>query len=190
MNLEQFDQKIDSVFDLIRGNSIADTIFNSATTVADHSILWMAWAGLRLFDDKKKCSGMRIIISMPAESVLVNGIIKSFFRRKRPQFPSGQSPQVRVPITSSFPSGHASAAYCAAILLSDKKVLAKKIPYFLVATIVALSRIHTRLHHGSDVLAGAIVGAVLGILILEIAPLEQNNFLENLCNITIRIIKE
>jgi undecaprenyl-diphosphatase len=36
--------------------------------------------------------------------------------------------------------------------------------WYLIATIVALSRVYVRIHHASDVVAGAGVGAVLGLL--------------------------
>jgi len=75
----------------------------------------------------------------------------------------------RVPITSSFPSGHTTAAFCAATLLADGDDLAPL--YFAVAAVVAASRIHVGIHHASDVLAGVVVGLALGQLGKAIAPL-------------------
>jgi undecaprenyl-diphosphatase len=43
--------------------------------------------------------------------------------------------------------------------------------YFGAATVVALSRIHVKIHHASDVFGGMAIGLVLGQLGRRIAPL-------------------
>ena len=63
-----------------------------------------------------------------------------------------------MPLTSSFPSGHASAAFCAAGLLSEGSRLEPA--YYALAAVVAASRVHVKIHHASDVVAGAAVGTV------------------------------
>lgn len=57
----------------------------------------------------------------------------------------------------------------AAVLLS-RSVPALKPVWWSAAAIVATSRIHTRMHHGSDVAAGAIVGTSLGRGFLRVPP--------------------
>ena len=87
------------------------------------------------------------------ESALTNGAVKSLFGRVRPKeyadlaFHHG----LRRPITSSFPSGHATAAFCAATLLGGG-------PGWYGGAAVAATRVYVRLHHASDVLAGAAFG--------------------------------
>ena len=76
---------------------------------------------------------------------------------------------LRQPLTSSFPSGHASAAFTAAALLSDGS--GAKPLFYAVAGIVALSRVHVRIHHASDVVGGVAVGLVLGALAKDLWPL-------------------
>jgi undecaprenyl-diphosphatase len=90
--------------------------------------------------------------------------VKSFFRRVRPPehftntdpLPYG----MRRPITSSFPSGHAATAFMCAVVLSRGNRAAPF--YFSLAALVAFSRVYTRMHHTSDVVAGAALGLVLG----------------------------
>ncbi|MGC8627505.1 MAG: phosphatase PAP2 family protein, partial [Acidimicrobiales bacterium] len=103
------------------------------------------------------------------ESVLVNGLIKSVFRRVRPVSAKPHPLPLRVPRTSSFPSGHASAAFAAAALLRDDPLWPA---IYALATVVATSRVHVRMHHASDVIAGAVVGAALGELSRHLLPLE------------------
>ncbi len=96
---------------------------------------------------------------MGAESAITNGAVKSLFRRVRPaeyadiEFHHG----LRRPITSSFPSGHATAAFCAATLLGGGP------GWYGAAATVAATRIYVRLHHASDVVAGAAFGLALGV---------------------------
>ena len=68
---------------------------------------------------------------------------------------------MRIPRTSSFPSGHASSAFFAAVALRDSPGAPL---IFAAAAIVAASRVHVRMHHASDVVAGALLGAALGEL--------------------------
>ena len=95
---------------------------------------------------------------MGFESALTNGLVKSLFRRVRPaeyaeiEFLHG----MRRPITSSFPSGHATAAFCAATLLGGGP------GWYAAASTVAATRVYVRLHHASDVLAGVAFGLALG----------------------------
>jgi undecaprenyl-diphosphatase len=88
--------------------------------------------------------------------------VKSAFRRLRPQRPSDAPLRygLRQPITSSFPSGHATAAFCAATLLAKGSGAAPA--WFALASLVAATRVYVRLHHASDVVAGAAFGVVLG----------------------------
>ena len=57
---------------------------------------------------------------MGVESLIVNQGIKRIFGRVRPATAADNTTDrhLRQPITSSFPSGHASAAFCAASVLA------------------------------------------------------------------------
>ena len=65
-----------------------------------------------------------------------------------------------MPLTSSFPSGHASAAFCAAGLLGEdsRPQAGATTPW---PRWWPSSRVHVKIHHATDVLAGAAVGTVL-----------------------------
>ncbi len=101
--------------------------------------------------------------------MIVNQGIKRLFRRERPVWeerPHG----LRTPSTTSFPSGHATSAMTACILLSD--TAGRATPVIAAAgAVVAASRVHVRIHHASDVVGGLVVGAVLGTAIRALVPI-------------------
>jgi membrane-associated phospholipid phosphatase len=83
------------------------------------------------------------------------------YTRERPVHQEERPHNLRIPLTTSFPSGHASSAMVAALLLSDRRRQAPL--WFALAATVAASRIHVRIHHASDVAGGALVGLGLGL---------------------------
>ena len=75
---------------------------------------------------------------------------------------------MRTPRTSSFPSGHATAAFFGAALLRDDDGLWPL--YYVIAVIVAASRIHVKIHYASDVIGGIALGIGLGELTRRLVP--------------------
>jgi undecaprenyl-diphosphatase len=165
-----FDQRVDAAFDRLRGNRGADKLMYGASAVGDHSLIWLiVGAAAALGSERRRRSAVRMAVALGAESVLVNVGIKSLVRRRRPPSSDSRPLPLRQPVTSSFPSGHATSAFCAAALLSEGDRLCPL--YYGLAVVVASSRIHVRIHHASDVLAGAAIGALLGRIGRRLAPL-------------------
>jgi undecaprenyl-diphosphatase len=90
-------------------------------------------------------------------------ILKRVVARPRPCDPDGRLlALVNLPDPFSFPSGHAAAATAVAATLAwwNPRLAFLVVP---LAVVVAVSRIRLRVHHISDVLAGAALG-LLGAL--------------------------
>ncbi len=149
---------------------VADAVFYGLSSAADHSILWFALGALQSAKRGDITRGLRLATAIAGESILTNGIVKSFFRRVRPPSHSdGPLPYgMRRPITSSFPSGHATSAFMAAVMLSEGTSLGPLL--FALATLVSASRVYVRLHHASDVAAGAAFGLALGLVARRVIP--------------------
>ncbi|HEX2046238.1 MAG TPA: phosphatase PAP2 family protein [Acidimicrobiales bacterium] len=165
----RFDLKAEGAFDRLRGKPTADRVFYAASELGDFGLIWVILAtlkGLRKGDDL--VTALRMIALMGAESLLVNGIIKSCFRRTRPPWEVDRPMRVRRPLTSSFPSGHATSATSAAIVLSEDDELWPL--YVAVAVVVASSRVYVKIHHASDVAAGVGLGVVLGVVGRRLLP--------------------
>jgi membrane-associated phospholipid phosphatase len=168
------DARVDDIFAPLRGNRIADRVFYSASALGDFGLLWLALGLLRILRSRPgdTRAGMRAVLATGIESVVVNAGMKSLFRRGRPRPVEAHPLPFRQPLTSSFPSGHATAAFCAATLLAEGERRAPA--YYALATVVALSRIHTKIHHASDVAGGVAIGVALGHLARRIVPLQPS----------------
>ena len=165
-----FDEKIDLAWERFRGNPVLDKTFYLASELADFSVLWhIMGLSKGLAGGSAQREAVRLSAALIAESGIVNGILKSLFHRDRPDHIEERPREFLQPVTSSFPSGHASAAFLAATLLSDRSKF--KPLWYGLAGIVATSRIHVRIHHASDVIAGTLVGLGLSRIVKKFFPL-------------------
>ncbi len=159
----RFDRAADTLLERhVRGHRALDLVMYGASAAGDHSIVWVALAALEGWRRGTLGSTLgRTTAALAAESTLVNGLVKLAFRRTRPAAREPRPLPLRTPRTSSFPSGHASSAFFAAAILRERRTWPL---YYAAAVTIATSRAYVRIHHASDVVAGAAVGAVLGEL--------------------------
>jgi undecaprenyl-diphosphatase len=68
--------------------------------------------------------------------------------------------------TASFPSGHTALAFTIAVMLSDWRPDLKNYLYSL-AVLIGFSRIYLGAHFLVDVLAGALLGYLIGRVVLS-----------------------
>ncbi len=169
--VHDFDRRVDAMIERVRGPRL-DPIFYGLSSAADHGLLWLFVGATRAAREGDPAIALRLGAALGVESVLTNGPIKACFRRVRPTDdhpPDGPLPYgMHRPISSSFPSGHAASAFTAAMLLADSPAAPV---WFALATAVAASRVYTRMHHSSDVIAGAALGLVLGAIARRVVPL-------------------
>ncbi len=158
-----FDSIGDQVFEPLRKNAVSQRVFSMASTVGDFSVVWhvigLLCAITSVISFRETLS---LSVALGCESLIVNQGLKRIFRRDRPTVSGDERFDVRTPSTSSFPSGHASSATCAAIILTSFTAMPLAIVWILVGVVVALSRVVVRIHHLSDILGGLVAGAVLG----------------------------
>jgi undecaprenyl-diphosphatase len=106
------------------------------------------------------------LASVGVAATVVNLAVKPLGRRRRPDRAAEQVPvarHVRMPSSTSFPSGHSAAAF--AFATGVGQVLpAAAIPLRGLAALVAYSRVHTGVHYPGDVVGGALLGTGLAQL--------------------------
>lgn len=171
-SVARLDEAVDAFFEAhLRGRKAVDLLMYGASAAGEHSFIWLVLASLQSRRAGLGWRGTaRAAALLGAESVFVNGLVKSVFRRRRPETLAPRPLPLRFPRSSSFPSGHASAAFFAAALL--RRGQAGPWPlYYALALVVSASRVHVRIHHASDVVAGAALGAALGELAKRSFPL-------------------
>lgn len=111
------------------------------------------------------------LAAVATTSLVVNQPMKMAGGRHRPDrvglgVPPGR--WVRMPSSTSFPSGHSASAAAFAIAVGDV-LPALRLPLRAAASVVAFSRVYTGVHYPSDVLAGMTAGALLGHVVSKAA---------------------
>lgn len=140
---------------------MADALSYGASALGDHGLLWFVIGVVRgRSPGRERTVAMKAIAWSGAVTPVVNTAVKAIVGRGRPEPRDDDPRSVRIPRSTSFPSGHALAAWCAATMLAEGDPLGPA--YYLAAGAVSVSRIHLRQHHASDVVAGATLGWLLG----------------------------
>jgi len=130
---------------------------------ANNSRLWLAIAAAIavLGGHRGRRGALEGVVSIGVTSATVNLGLKSLHRRRRPdrvEADQSRARTVRMPESTSFPSGHAASAFAFAYAVG-RHVPLLAAPLRLLAAGVAYSRVHTGVHYPSDVVVGSIVGA-------------------------------
>ena len=169
--MTRFDDRADGLFTGLRGRPLPDRVFYLASEGADYSRAWHAIGlAMAIVSPGRRRHSVRLAVALGVESAVVNGVIKQLVRRERPPLLDDATYEVRRPKTRSFPSGHASSACLTAVLLSDA-VPRLRLLWWSLAAVVSASRVHNRMHHGSDVVAGAVLGTAMGVAVRRRWPL-------------------
>jgi membrane-associated phospholipid phosphatase len=131
---------------------------------ANYSLLWFGVAaGLSVLGGRPgRHAAVRGLLAVGATSALANLGVKTVFRRGRPHRieHDGRS-NVRMPASTSFPSGHTASAF-AFTFAASRTLPLLALPLVPLAAAVAYSRVHTGVHFPGDVLAGAVLGSIVG----------------------------
>ncbi|XP_013198124.2 polyisoprenoid diphosphate/phosphate phosphohydrolase PLPP6 isoform X2 [Amyelois transitella] len=135
--------------------------------VSCHGIVWLAgWLSfIWLFDNKDLYQlQVNMLIALILDIILV-AVIKAFVRRRRP-VPMNKLMEVG-PDKFSFPSGHTSRAVMISIILMylDPISIFLYPPLIAWVTAVSVSRVLQERHYILDVIGGAGLGIIEGLLI-------------------------
>lgn len=156
------DERVERWAAPLRGRAVPDHLAYGLTALADHGLAWLLVGVARGWRSPPRRRAALFAVGYTGVlSPGVNAAVKHVVGRARP--PGGDQDHplpVRVPRSASFPSGHTLAAWSAAHLLATEDPLAPA--YYALATLVAWSRLHVRMHHASDVVGGALLGLALG----------------------------
>lgn len=114
----------------------------------------------------QKVAGLSLLVAMEVSYQLSHGL-KALIARPRPSETLADVVTMFSASDFSMPSGHAVMAFSAAFILS--KAYGKWPVFYLLATVVAVSRVYAGVHFPSDVLAGAVLGVMTGFVVSKVA---------------------
>jgi len=136
------------------------------SNAANNSGLWFAIAaGLGVAGGSTgRRAAVRGTVAIAVTSALVNLAVKSAWSRQRPDRAGAGVPawrNVRMPTSTSFPSGHAASGFAfAAAVGRDQPWLGLGLRFLAAA--VAYSRVHTGVHYPGDIVVGSLIGEGTG----------------------------
>jgi undecaprenyl-diphosphatase len=139
------------------------------SNAANYSRLWIGiGAGLAVVGGRPgRRAAAHGLVAVGVSSFTANVLGKQLLVRSRPDRDAAAvvvSRQVRMPTSTSFPSGHTASAFAFATAVgADLPVLA--LPLHLLAATVGYSRVHTGVHYPGDVVAGAVLGSTAGSVV-------------------------
>ena len=143
-------------------NPVLDKIQIFITSLGDKGMIWILATVLLLIPKKTRKAGMVSAVALLGSLLFNNMLIKNIVQRPRP-YVTLEDLRIIIPRPSeySFPSGHSSSSFAAAV--SFYRLLPKKlgIPAIVLAGLIAFSRLYVGVHYPTDVLAGALMGIVL-----------------------------
>lgn len=163
-----------AVYDAVHATSSPslDRTMARVSAAADHSKPWLACAAvLSLAGARPRRSAVVGLVAVGVTSAVVNLAVKPVFRRERPErSASVRTHLVPMPLSASYPSGHAASAFAFSTAVGgDLPQLDSLLR--LAAAAVGWSRVHTGVHFPGDVVAGALIGAGVGSAVRHLAHL-------------------
>lgn len=148
---------------------LADALVTLYTNLGNGGIVWITAAVAMLFFKKTRRAGVLALGGLLINLLCVNCFLKPVVDRPRPWMVlEGFTPLVYNK-SPSFPSGHTSGSFAfaaAACCCLDRKWV--KVLIYTAATLMGLSRLYVGVHFPSDVLGGAVIGALCGFLAVRI----------------------
>ena len=158
--------EFDSELFLFINHGLVNIVFDLSLPLITHlgSILFWVFTAVFFWFRKKRKLAFLLIVGLILDSIIVGGL-KTIIGRERPylQLPTrllvGESGM-------SFPSGHSERSFLSVIIISNFYPRYKTFLYIL-SSLIAFSRVYVGVHYPSDVIFGACIGIITGILILK-----------------------
>ena len=142
-----------------------DWFWKAVTHLGDGGVFWILLGIILLFSKKTRPAGVAALLALLVGALITNVCLKNFVARIRPyEVVEGLRLMIERQRDYSFPSGHTAASFASvtALYLAGEKKMWKAA--LVIAVLIALSRLYLYVHYPTDVLGGALAGAISGYL--------------------------
>jgi len=134
-----------------------ESIAKASGKLGNNGAVWVAIGALLALIDGANREAWLICAALGPVAIGIN-----FVRRPRPVL-EGLPPLGGAPSSLSFPSAHATSSFAVATAMARVEPLGGLA--FLLAVALALGRPYLGMHYPSDVVAGAVLGTTLGLIV-------------------------
>lgn len=139
------------------------------SSVGNVGIIWIIIGlSIIIFSKKHRRWGIVLLLALGVTALIGNGIIKPIVGRMRPFDNLMLDIIIDKPHDFSFPSGHTSAAFAAAVVIF---AINKKwgIVMTVFAFLMGFSRLYLLVHYPSDIIVGMLLGVVVASIIIKVS---------------------
>ena len=140
----------------------AERVARALGKAGNNGAVWVVLGVLLAIFDPGQREAWLICAALGPLAIGLNFIVKLIVRRPRPEL-AGLPPLGGAPSSLSFPSAHATSSFAVATAMTRVDPLGALA--FLLALALALGRPYLGMHYPSDVLAGAVLGVALGLVV-------------------------
>lgn len=157
---------------------LLDQIALFLSGIGSYGLVWLV-IGLVMFLREERRNHMAflpLLSGLATSYILSDVILKPIIGRIRPVFTIGallvEGDRMGDIGIYSFPSSHATIAFALSTVLSDQEPRYRGL-WYLLAIGIALSRVYLGRHYPSDIVGGAILGYLIGLLVVRIRRAPQ-----------------
>ena len=150
-------------------SEILDVLMPIITKLGNGGVIWITLTIVLLISRRYRKAGAAMLFALVLDVTICNIILKPLVARIRPcDVNTAVQLLITRPTDYSFPSGHTAASFAstAALYFSRKKLW---IPALVLAVWIAFSRLYLYVHYPTDILAGVMLGIVMGYLGCKLA---------------------
>lgn len=143
---------------------VSDTVWIFFSLIGNAGAVWIVLAIALLCFRKTRRAGAAILVALVIGLLVGNVWLKEWIMRPRPFVTHSELTALLDPGDQwSFPSGHTLSSFAAATALYFFHRKSGALAYVLAA-LIAFSRLYASVHYPTDVLAGLLIGILCGLI--------------------------
>jgi membrane-associated phospholipid phosphatase len=140
----------------------AETVGKALGKIGEYGAVWLVIGIVMAFVDSDNGENWVVAGLLGPIAIGLNFAVKLVVRRPRPVL-EGLPALGGAPSSLSFPSAHATSSFACATAMT--RIAPEAALLFILAAAIAACRPYLGMHYPSDVIAGAVLGTALGLVV-------------------------